>query len=96
MTLSLSEALAAIQDEATAQNAAPAIDQANALIIEMGLDRLPATHKLELIDRVKPMVIHLANDLKRIYRIPGVQAYIEPAISPMLSRLHALANVPAD
>jgi hypothetical protein len=34
--------------------------------------------------------------LKRQYKIPGVQAILEPMVSPMLSRLQAFAQIEVD
>ena len=64
--------------------------------IGLKLDRLPESHKSALIDVVKPMVNKLVQVLKGLYKLPGVQALIEPSITPMLSRLQAFANVKAD
>lgn len=85
-----------VKDEASSQAVLPLIEEATTSVIGMGLDRLPESHKSGMIDAVRPMVNQLVQVLKRLYKLPGVQAVIEPAISPVLSRLQAFANVKAD
>jgi cytoskeletal protein RodZ len=93
---SVSEALSKIVDHTNVQEALGTIEEATSAVIAMKLDRLPESHKAVLTTQVKPMAIKMAGELKKLYKMPGVQATIEPAISPMLSRLQAFANVSAD
>ena len=93
---SVLEGLRKISDPVNAQNALATIEDATSTVISLKLDRLPDSHKSTLMIVVKPMVDRIVKVLKGLYKLPGVQAIIEPAISPMLSRLQAFANVSAD
>ncbi|MEQ1828196.1 MAG: hypothetical protein ABL921_19710 [Pirellula sp.] len=93
---SLGKVFETIQDESTANSALGSIEEATNMVISWKLDRLPENYKTDMMNDVKPMVWKLVGSLKRLYKIPGVQAIIEPAVSPLLSRLQAFANVAAD
>jgi hypothetical protein len=88
--------LGGISDDTTAYASLPAIEDATRLIISFKLDRLPDSYRAKMMPDVKPMVSRLVGILKKLYKLPGIQAIIEPSISPFLSRLQAFANVPAD
>ncbi|HUP77507.1 MAG TPA: hypothetical protein VM260_03030 [Pirellula sp.] len=92
----LAQSLGDIRDEATANAALLKIEEATVTVVGLKLSRLPDSHKSAMIDLVKPMVNKLVQVLKGLYKLPGVQAIIEPSITPMLSRLQAFANVKAD
>lgn len=93
---SIVESLSAIKDETSSHATLPLIDEATTAVIGLKLDRLPESHKPAMIELVRPMVNRMVQVLKGLYKLPGVQAIIEPSISPMLSRLQAFANVKAD
>jgi len=93
---SIVKSLSAFQDEARSNAALPTIEEAATAVIGLKLDRLPESHKSAMIEVVRPMVHKMVQVLKGLYKLPGVQAIIEPSISPMLSRLQAFANVKAD
>jgi len=92
----LAQSLGDVRDEAAANAALLKIEEATATVVGLKLARLPESHKSAMIDLVKPMVNKLVQVLKGLYKLPGVQAIIEPSVTPMLSRLQAFANVKAD
>ena len=92
----LAQSLSVVTGEATANVAMLKIDEATTTVVGLKLARLPESHRSAMMDLVKPMVNKLVQVLKGLYKLPGVQAIIEPSITPMLSRLQAFANVKAD
>ena len=92
----LAQSLGDVRDEAAANAVLLKIEEATTTVIGLKLARLPESHKTAMMDLVKPMVNNLVQVLKRLYKLPGVQAIIEPSVTPMLSRLQAFANVKAD
>lgn len=93
---SITVALEKISDHTQVQESLKAIDDSTTTVIALKLDRLPESHKSALKEEVKSIVVKMMGQLKKLYKLPGVQAIVEPAISPLLSRLQAFANVSAD
>jgi DNA-binding IclR family transcriptional regulator len=85
-----------ISDMDTAAQALPAIDEAALVVISHKLERLPEDYKQTMQPEVRKIAVELTSTFKRLYKIPGVQAIIEPTISPLLSRLQAFANLSVD
>jgi hypothetical protein len=92
----LSGSLEQIEDEAGARMTEPAIEAATASVVALSLERIPESVQTECLANVKPTVEGLMQVLKRQYKIPGVQAILEPMVSPMLSRLQAFAQIEVD
>ncbi len=96
LTNDLVKILEQIQDEADARNSEPAIEDTTQRTIALKLERIPESIQVECLPSVKQSVEGLMQTLKRQYKIPGVQAILEPMVSPMLSRLQAFAKIQVD
>jgi hypothetical protein len=93
---SLATTLESVQDLATANQSLAGIEKATDQVLALNLQRLPKNYQPDMMEDVKPMVFRLVRILKNLYKLPGVQAIVEPSVSPLLSRLQAFANVPVD
>lgn len=89
----LSESLQQVQDESGARMTAAAIEHATEQVLALRLERIPESIQNACSIEVKPIVEKLMQILNRQYKLPGVQAILEPMISPMLSRLQAFTKI---
>jgi len=96
VTADLGKLLEQIQDEAGARMTESAIEVITQRVVALNLERIPESIQVECLTKVKPTVEALMQVLKRQYKIPGVQAILEPMVSPMLSRLQAFAQIQVD
>jgi uncharacterized alpha-E superfamily protein len=96
LTADLGKLVEQIQDEAGARRTESGIEAITQRVIALNLERIPESIQVECLAQVKPSVEALMQVLKRQYKIPGVQAILEPMVSPLLSRLQAFAQIQVD
>lgn len=88
----LTTGLAGIKDEAGAKGFVETITKAQSDIRGMELDSLNGAAKTTVGGVLRPLLEKIQAALATAYKIPGVQAAIEPAIKPLLETLQAVAG----
>ena len=88
----LTKSISGISDEASARQALPQITELQKQFQGYGFDKLPQDQTSTLSQMLSPMVEKLQAALEIAYRIPGVKAILEPAVSGFIDSVSAFTK----
>lgn len=83
----LQETLAGITDEASARAAVPQIEGLEKSFSNYAFDQLPEGQLSQLSGLLAPLVENIRTALESAYKIPGVQAILEPVVDSLMQKV---------
>ncbi|KAA5541819.1 DUF937 domain-containing protein [Roseiconus nitratireducens] len=87
----VTKSIAGISDVESAQAAVPEIKQFKDKLTELGLDTLSEQNPTQLASLMAPLVEKLRSAIETAYKIPGVEAILQPAMDGLMQRLGSYA-----
>ncbi len=85
----LTNSVADIKDEASAQAAVPQFEALTKQIETFGFDKMPEEANATLQVLIRPLIEKLQAALETVSKIPGVEAILEPAVKQLMSSVSA-------